>query len=182
MKQIFRLACLCLGVFCASWSFSLVYATPLTHATPSTVYTIQWFDVSGHVIKTWQGNWAEAEKIQQHERELREKILSRQPRQPAKISPLINRVDGCTLPNGYFVLRNEGLVCFANNGAIMVGIHSVYEIDSGGNSGVFSWGYLCPGSNTDLCQWGNISFKHSTSYFPPLGLLWYIWEVNITGR
>lgn len=186
MKRTLQMVCLCLGILYTFWSFSSVYAAPLqVHkltTIPQTVYTIEWFDTSGQISKVWQGNLANYEKIRQQEEAVRKPLLKEKTQHLQAITPDINRVNGCALPNSYFDLYNEGLVCFANNGAQLVGIHSVYEITSGNNSGVFGWGFLCPGSDTDICTWGNITFKDNSAYFPPQGTLWYIWNIDISGR
>lgn len=187
MKRTLRWICLCMSLLCTYWSFSPAYTATTsnrTHAVAPVVYTIQWTDESGHIIKTWRGNQADAEKIEQHERFIRERFLQQQlQRQGTKVSPLINRVDPCSLPNDFLDFFNEGLVCFANDGEQSVGIYSVYEVDSGNNTAQFNWGFFCAGDyGGALCQFGTVSMNHFTSVFPPNGSLWFIWRINISGR
>lgn len=121
-------------------------ATESTHVkvTLSTdQYTINWFDASGHLVKTWKGSKAEADKIKQRERAKHPPLLVT--KQPAGngVNPYINRVNGCYLPNDFFDLYNQGLVCFANSGTVLILVYSVYEVDSGHNHGNFGYNTCC---------------------------------------
>src|SRR5205823_13548199 len=59
----------------------------------------------------------------------------------ATVLPAIRRVT-CSDPNPYWDVRNyPPLVCFADAGDISVAIYSVYEVDSGNNTGSFTWCY-----------------------------------------
>jgi hypothetical protein len=59
---------------------------------------------------------------------------------PGAALPAIHRVSGCTDPNSFWVVRNgPPLVCFADAGDISVAIFGVFEVDSGNNSGSFTW-------------------------------------------
>ncbi len=106
------------------------------------VYTISYFDGFGRLTKTWKGSFADAEKIKSQYRhdflkefakQLQRATLTRQNTKEG-ITPNINRVDSCLLPNSFFNFFNNGpLVCFANSGTLQVMIYSVYEVDSGAN-------------------------------------------------
>jgi hypothetical protein len=112
------------------------------------VYTISYFDGSGHLTKTWKGSFADAEKIKSQYRQAFLKKFAKQlqgaplTRQNTKrgITPNINRVDSCILPNSFFNFFNNGpLVCFANSGTQNVAIYSVYEVDSGANNVTYTF-------------------------------------------
>lgn len=65
-----------------------------------------------------------------------------QQRHPDVVTPDINRVNGCTDPNSYWVVRNyPPLVCFAYAGSISVAIYSVYQVNTGNNAGWFEYYY-----------------------------------------
>ncbi|MEO9031175.1 MAG: beta/gamma crystallin domain-containing protein [Ktedonobacteraceae bacterium] len=107
------------------------------------VYTIEYFDGSGHLTKTWKGSPTDAEKIKsQYRQDFLTKFAkqmmeatSTQRSTKGVMSPNLDRVDRCILPNDFFDFYNNGpLVCFANSGWQDVGIYSVYEVDSGNNN------------------------------------------------
>lgn len=79
---------------------------------------------------------------------------------PDSAVPAIHRVSGCTDPNTFWVVRNgPPLVCFADAGDISVAIFSVFEVDSGNNSGNFSWLSSSGRSFTQsLAKWSSAVF------------------------
>lgn len=115
------------------------------------VYTISYFDGFGRLTKTWKGSFADAEKIKSQYRhdflkefakQLQRATLTRRNTKEAKegMTPNINRVDSCLLPNSFFNFFNNGpLVCFANSGTLNVAIYSVYEVDSGANNVIYTF-------------------------------------------
>ena len=186
MKRVLQLAILFIGIMLAFLNVSSVYAAsvviPIQKASQPE-YTIKWLDDQGHIAKTWRGSVKEAEKIKQREETIRYKLLPLHLKQSLGVSPNSNRVDHCTLPNDFLDFRNEGLVCFANDGEMSVLIYDVYEVDGGNNSGWFLWCYAP--SNTNCNAPGNdgfASFSHNQTIFPPLGKLWDIADFDITGR
>lgn len=148
---------------------------------PSSVYTINWIDAAGHIVKTWHGSKAEAAKIKQTELVERHKLQQQemhvmQVQRKGKIHPFINRVYSCGLPNDFFDLFNEGIVCFANAGSINVTIFDVYEVSSGNNHGQFST-YVCgsgpcTGPVTIYIGW-------NTTDFPVRGYSWIVKNIDI---
>lgn len=113
----------------------------LAHVTTpsSTEYTIRYFDAEGHLTKTWKGSNDEAQRILASYRQKRQNLSFQQVNTKVVVTPNINRVDPCTIPNDFFDLYNQGLVCFANAGSINVTVYSVYEISSGHNSAYYNF-------------------------------------------
>lgn len=119
-------------------------ATVPTHFNSAEqTYTISYFDGFGRLTKTWKGSFADAEKIKsQYRQEFLKKFAKQlqgialiQQNTKRGVTPNINRVDDCILPNSFFNFFNNGpLVCFANSGTQNVAIYSVYEVDSGANN------------------------------------------------
>lgn len=154
MKRAFLLLAVLLSITISIW---VVSATPLflrsmyaSKPVARTLYTIRYFDRAGHVVKVWQGSKTEAERIKQRERTIRRNLM---PLQQQGVIPHINRVLNCPQPNDFFDLYNQGVVCFANAGSVSIRVYSVYEIDSGNNSGAYDF-------NT-----GNGSLTRSIAYF-----------------
>jgi hypothetical protein len=143
-------------------------------ATSNDVYTIRYFGDHGQLIKIWKGPTAEAQKLIKQERARLQALLLKQHAKQQQsiiqgqhgVSPYINRVSPCTLPNDFFDLFNEGLVCFANAGGINIMVYDVYEVTSGHNHGTYY------GNTTYSCFSKNIGYE-STDFYSP--------TVTITG-
>ncbi len=149
---------------------------PTSQKTPQQISTIEWLDTTGHIIKTWRGSEAVAVKIRQHEEDTRRKSLLQQlqkRKQNQSIVPNIYRTDSCTLPSSFFMLRNEGLLCFATAGEISVAVYDVYEVNSGNNHGYFGY-CLTPWTN---CYYPFIGWN--TTLYPASGHAWAIWDIDI---
>jgi hypothetical protein len=120
--------------------------------------TLQWLDAaSGTVTRTWTGTPEEAEDIR------RTQVPPPDPggagEDGGAVLPQLRRVH-CTDPNPYWVVRNyPPLVCFADAGDADVAIYRVYEVDSGNNSGYFTWWYNGHGYNQPLGRWTSAIFS-----------------------
>lgn len=117
--------------------------TPVKAILSTDQYTINWFDAFGHLVKTWKGSKEEADKIKRRESAKHPHLLVTKQSAVNTVHPNINRVYGCSLPNDFFDLYNQGLLCFANSGGTSVLVYSVYEIDSGHNHGDFGFNTCC---------------------------------------
>jgi Beta/Gamma crystallin len=144
-------------------------ASPAAKAAPAaapTKVTLTWIDAStGRVVRTWTGPPAKA-------RAARGRVAppAGPPAGPAAGPPAggpglavaaaaIHRVS-CRDPNSYWDVRNyPPLVCFANAGDVNVAIYSVYEIDSGNNSGRFTWCYRGRCHSQALGRWTSAFFS-----------------------
>lgn len=120
---------LALAILGALSAVALV-APPATASTPATQrWSVHYHDSSGSLVRTWHGSQVEAERL----------IAAAQPAPssaPVGRIAAIQRVS-CHLPTTYWVFRSSGsrLTCFRYSGAVHVTIGSVYEVDSGNNSG-----------------------------------------------
>jgi hypothetical protein len=149
---------------------------PAPQKTHQQESTIEWLDTSGHVIKIWKGPEAAAVKIRQHEESIRSKALLQKlqkDKQKQSVVPNIDRIYNCTLPNSFFTLRNEGLVCFADAGETSISVYDVYEVNSGNNHGYVGY-CLTPWTN---CYYPFIGFN--TTLYPASGHTWAIWDIDI---
>jgi hypothetical protein len=168
MKDLIRLTmfvCLSIVVLSSLMTTSASASSKKNTAdTPKDIYTIRWIDAStGHVQKSWQGSYDQAEKIKAKERE-----KYKRPSQTL-ISPLINRVFNCVLPNDFFVVytTSHGIFCWANAGYTDNGYYymfDTYEVDAGLNHGSYSY---CAGNvrcGPDQYIWVSIYYRETDFY------------------
>jgi hypothetical protein len=135
---------------------------PAPAAAPRQV-TLTWINpASGRVVRTWTGSPAAAATIRARQVPPPAAPPANPPADPPGLSvaaAAIHRVT-CSDPNSYWDVRNyPPLVCFANAGDVSVAIYSVYEVDSGNNTGTFTWCYNGGCHAQSLGRWTSAFFS-----------------------
>jgi hypothetical protein len=131
---------------------------PNPAAIPRAATTLEWIDANtGAVTRTWTGSPEQAAAIR---RGAAAPAGTRAGRNNAgTVQPDLRRLS-CTDPNPYWDIRNyPPLLCFADAGDLNVAIYSVYEVDSGNNTGSVTWWYNGYGHLLKLGRWTSAIFS-----------------------
>ena len=141
--------------------------------TPTDVVTLKWIDAgTGTVTRTWTGPAVAATAIRRAVVPPPDTVAGTGTdtdagsdagvaggAQLGPVLPLTRRLS-CSDPNPYWDVRNyPPLLCFADAGDINVAIYSVYEVDSGNNSGSVTWWYNSRGFVQPLGRWTSVFFS-----------------------
>lgn len=133
-------------------------------------YTINWYDKTGHIVKTWLGSRSEAEKIEQVERAKHHVQLPLNT-SSSEVTPNVNIVSPCYLPNDFFDFFSVLVECFANKGAAPISVNGVSEVASGNNHGRFQV-VVCNDNSINCTGPININIGYRTADFPINGDYW----------